>query len=403
MKNTNQTIVNNKELGKIVPKVFISYSWTSEEHKEWVLKLAQRLVEEMGVDVILDRWHLVVGQDRFIFMENSIFEADKVIVICDKEYCEKAEQRLGGVGVESTIITPDLYEDTEQTKFIPVALVKNNNKYTLPKFFSSRVIHPMTPEDDFEKSFVELGRLIWEEPAEKMPPIGKKPNFDANNSTLFMKADEETVLWMLPRGFLVFTDITFLNSNSWAVTAHHYDYNGKWKHGTHYHDSYRYDWQSNLSIQYHKLEIPLGDRMKAYYALLFLQELRETSMRLDIKALVDEQVSYGCFVEYYKKDEDIILPKIPNKYLELNQSGDLRDVIEKLQAIRVDKLFSPINDIYIIRQEAYNVSKKYFGETHDSMRFISEVIEEFNMNFDIEELNDWCKRLKYTLQLGLYE
>ena len=61
-----------------VPKVFISYSWSSEEHKQWVLNLASKLVSESGVDVILDRWHGVVGHDRFHFMEESIKLADKV-------------------------------------------------------------------------------------------------------------------------------------------------------------------------------------------------------------------------------------------------------------------------------------------------------------------------------------
>lgn len=54
------------------PVVFISYCWTSEEHKKWVLDLATKLMEKSGVDVILDRWHGIVGHDRFRFMEDSI-------------------------------------------------------------------------------------------------------------------------------------------------------------------------------------------------------------------------------------------------------------------------------------------------------------------------------------------
>ncbi|MEY2195729.1 SEFIR domain-containing protein [Neobacillus sp. BF23-41] len=92
-----------------VPKVFISYSWSSEEHKKWVLNLAEKLVSESGVDVILD-----LGHDRFQFMEESIKLADKVLVICDKTYCEKANGRLGGVGTETIIITPSVYKDIKQ-------------------------------------------------------------------------------------------------------------------------------------------------------------------------------------------------------------------------------------------------------------------------------------------------
>ncbi len=46
------------------PKVFISYSWTSEEHKDWVLRMAERLVGD-GVDVVLDRWDFKEGHDKF--------------------------------------------------------------------------------------------------------------------------------------------------------------------------------------------------------------------------------------------------------------------------------------------------------------------------------------------------
>lgn len=43
-----------------IPKVFISYSWSSDA---MVLELAQRLVAH-GVDVVLDKWDLKEGQDK---------------------------------------------------------------------------------------------------------------------------------------------------------------------------------------------------------------------------------------------------------------------------------------------------------------------------------------------------
>ncbi len=44
------------------PKVFISYSWTSPKHEEWVLELVKRLVSD-GVDVVIDKWYLKEGHD----------------------------------------------------------------------------------------------------------------------------------------------------------------------------------------------------------------------------------------------------------------------------------------------------------------------------------------------------
>ena len=48
-----------------IPKIFISYAWGSSD---LVLELAQRLVSH-GVDVVLDKWDLKEGQDKYAFME----------------------------------------------------------------------------------------------------------------------------------------------------------------------------------------------------------------------------------------------------------------------------------------------------------------------------------------------
>src|SRR5215472_8574315 len=83
---------------------FISYSWTTEEHRQWVLELAMRL-RSHGIDVLLDRWHLKPGQDKYAFMERMVTDpaVKKVIVICDRRYQEKADKREGGVGDETLI------------------------------------------------------------------------------------------------------------------------------------------------------------------------------------------------------------------------------------------------------------------------------------------------------------
>lgn len=49
-------------------KLFISYSWTNQDHETWVLNLAKELVEN-GVHVIIDKWDLKEGQDSYSFME----------------------------------------------------------------------------------------------------------------------------------------------------------------------------------------------------------------------------------------------------------------------------------------------------------------------------------------------
>ena len=98
---------------------FFSYCWSNQDHEEWVLQFAERLMSE-NLDVILDKWELRLGHDRNHFMEKFIEKSDKVLIICDKKYKEKSNARSGGVGIETSIITPNVYNNTQQEKFIPV-------------------------------------------------------------------------------------------------------------------------------------------------------------------------------------------------------------------------------------------------------------------------------------------
>ena len=99
-------------------KVFISYSWKVQEK---VIELAERLISN-GIDVILDVYDLKEGQDKYAFMEKSVNDpsVDKVLIICDRSYMEKANDRSGGVGDETVIISPEIYGQMKQEKFIPI-------------------------------------------------------------------------------------------------------------------------------------------------------------------------------------------------------------------------------------------------------------------------------------------
>jgi hypothetical protein len=93
------TVLPTENMGPKTPKVYISYSWSSEDHQKWIIKLAEDLMTN-GVEVKLDVWDLKEGHDIYDFMESMVKdpEIDRVLVICDKGYFEKAETRKGGVG-----------------------------------------------------------------------------------------------------------------------------------------------------------------------------------------------------------------------------------------------------------------------------------------------------------------
>lgn len=160
------------------PKLFISYSWSSPDHEHWVHDLATELVEA-GVDVIYDKWNLKEGHDAYAFMEKMVADPDikKVAVICDNLYAEKADGRSGGVGTETQIISPEIYEKEKQDKFVAIVAERdeNGNAY-LPTYYKSRIYIDLSDSNLYATNFDQLLRWVYDKPFYVKPKIGKIPS-----------------------------------------------------------------------------------------------------------------------------------------------------------------------------------------------------------------------------------
>ena len=154
------------------PKVFISYSHDSDEHKQWVLQLSTKLIEN-GVDVMLDQWDIRLGTDQTLFME-KLSAADRVLVICTDIYVKKADNREGGVGYEGRIITAQIAENLKTDKFIPV-IRQSSNERKMPIFLGKKQYIDFTNDDRFDKNFNELLHDIHNVPIIPKPPLGENP------------------------------------------------------------------------------------------------------------------------------------------------------------------------------------------------------------------------------------
>jgi len=169
------------EEGLSSPKTFISYSWSSPEHEAWVLELSTEL-EESGVEVILDKWDLREGADKYAFMEKMVTDPSvgKVVVVCDRNYAEKADGRKDGVGTETQIISRELYEQIDpagqQQRFVAV-ITEKDEKGTpyVPTFLKSRIYIDMADSSLRSESFERLLRWIFDKPLYKRPDRGKPP------------------------------------------------------------------------------------------------------------------------------------------------------------------------------------------------------------------------------------
>lgn len=161
------------------PKCFISYAWTSPDHTNWVIQLASDL-RDNGVDVRLDKWHLREGHDAYAFMESMVTdpEVKKVAVVCDRQYAERADQRSGGVGTESQIMSPEIYKSVAQDKFVAIVREKSENgRAYLPIFFQTRIFIDMSLDAEYPNAFDQLLRWCFDKPLLVAPEIGTPPSF----------------------------------------------------------------------------------------------------------------------------------------------------------------------------------------------------------------------------------
>lgn len=167
-----------------IPKIFISYAWGSSD---LVLELAQRLVSH-GVDVVLDKWDLKEGQDKYAFMERCVNDPEitKVLIICDKAYSQKANDRTGGVGDETVIISSEIYGNMKQEKFIPIIAEKDEeNQPYVPTYIKTRIYIDLSDTTTYEVEYEKLLRNIYQKPQFVKPKLGKRPEWIDDEKTDF--------------------------------------------------------------------------------------------------------------------------------------------------------------------------------------------------------------------------
>lgn len=158
-------------------KVFISYSWDSEDHKERVLALANTLRKDWGIETDIDQY--VRGKHPFtpsqgwdLWMEKKIEWAEFVLIVCTETYHRRFRRdEAPGIGRgstwEGTIIRQHLYNNQLRcTKFIPVIFSSQDLNH-VPIIFNGSDKYIL--ED--EKSFGELCYRLRKEATVAVPDV----------------------------------------------------------------------------------------------------------------------------------------------------------------------------------------------------------------------------------------
>ncbi|HHW6760915.1 TPA: SEFIR domain-containing protein, partial [Staphylococcus aureus] len=119
-------------------------------------------------------------------MESMVLDqtVDYVLIMSDGKYKNKANNREGGVGTESTIISSEIYKDVSATKFIPVAMEIENGDLTLPQFCKSRRAINMTNEDNDYEGIEEIARWINDQPVYTRPKLGTVPDYNSKSTSI---------------------------------------------------------------------------------------------------------------------------------------------------------------------------------------------------------------------------
>jgi Tfp pilus assembly protein PilF len=181
------------------PKVFISYSHDSPEHKDAILALSDRLRRE-GIDCAIDQYEQSPEEGWPRWCEKQVEQADFVLVACTETYLRRFRgEEVPGKGLGGTweghIITQELYSaQGRNTKFIPVTFRPQDAAF-IPPPLQSATSYQLYDAYDL------LYRRLTGQPSSPKPSVGRVQPMPARQPLppqppLERKQDFET-LWQL--------------------------------------------------------------------------------------------------------------------------------------------------------------------------------------------------------------
>ncbi|MEN9666683.1 MAG: hypothetical protein RLZZ326_3046 [Planctomycetota bacterium] len=159
-----------------MPRVFISYSWDSPEHKERVRKLATFL-REQGIDAHLDQWEQTTPSDGWpAWCSRQVKQADCIVVVCTEQYHDRFHgltqpRQPGGVRWESTTIQNLLYFHYLRAAFLPIVLREADGQY-VPACVLGAVVKPLVwPSDGDWAATGIVEKLDGQGPPRRSEPL----------------------------------------------------------------------------------------------------------------------------------------------------------------------------------------------------------------------------------------
>lgn len=162
-----------KKSSFVSPKVFISYSHDSQNHRERILSLADQLRAD-GIDCNIDQYEESPSEGWQRWMLNQIDSSDLVLVVCTRQYKRRFRglEEVGrgrGVTWEGGAIISKLYDSQgKNEKFIPIMLTQEDTDY-IPEPLQSSTFYRVITKEDYDL----LYRRLTNQPTTPPLPLGK--------------------------------------------------------------------------------------------------------------------------------------------------------------------------------------------------------------------------------------
>ncbi|MBR2463899.1 MAG: toll/interleukin-1 receptor domain-containing protein [Clostridia bacterium] len=147
-------------------RVFLSYSWDSDAHREWVVKIANTLRNPYGFDARCDGTRTIDDLNRM--MVEEIRDSDKIIVVATRQYAEKADGIKGGVGTETQLLFNYFVKNPSK-----IVVIKKEDT-ELPFYLNGFQYIDFT-QGDFVKNIEQLVLKLQDSPQYEPAPIAKNP------------------------------------------------------------------------------------------------------------------------------------------------------------------------------------------------------------------------------------
>ncbi|MFC0109605.1 tetratricopeptide repeat protein [Kibdelosporangium aridum] len=186
---STENIVAHGDPPRPAPRVFISYSHESEQHKSDVRQFCA-LLREHGIDAMLDYFDNDQRHDWYAWMIKHITESDFTIVIASPRYASVADgagpaTESRGVHSESALLRDLLYRDREQwiRKTLPVIL-PGGSRDDIPHFLQPYCADHYQVSELTEAGIEDLLRVLTGQPRYVPSELGDVPALPPIDSTL---------------------------------------------------------------------------------------------------------------------------------------------------------------------------------------------------------------------------